>query len=237
MNMSVPVFLNWSSGKDAAMALHNLNESDVYSVERLVTTVSRHHQRVTMHGLRLEVLQRQLDAVGLPFKLVELPENASMQEYEQSMSEMVGEMKQRGISTTAFGDIFLEDLKAYREKEMQKLGIDCVFPLWKRDTRILIDEFVQKGFKALVVCVNGSLLDQSMVGRLVDNDFLNDLPDHIDPCGENGEFHTFCFDGPIFKHPVQFNLGKVVSKEYPNPSADEHHKNEDSVVYWFQDLI
>lgn len=223
------IYFNWSSGKDAALALHFLMQNKNYSVAYLLTAVNAHFQRVSMHGLRIELLQEQIKAIGLPNGMVELPEQPTNTEYEKLMGEKVMQLKKDGFDYAAFGDIFLEDLKKYREQKLEPLQIKALFPLWKKDTTKLIHEFIDLGFKAIVVCVNGDLLDKSFAGRIIDKDFINDLPDGVDPCGENGEFHTFCFDAPYFQNPVDFSIGETILKEYKN--------GDQTFGFWFCDLL
>ncbi len=212
-------FFNWSTGKDSALALYHLRRDAAYSVERLLTSVNAAHDRVSMHGLRREFMLAQADAIGLPLKTIELPEQSDMPLYENKMSEAVSALKADGFSHSAFGDIFLEDLRRYREEKLAALSLKAVFPLWKRDTRGLMREFLELGFKAVVVCVNSDFLDASFAGRLLDESFLADLPAGVDPCGENGEFHTFCFAGPVFRQAIPFRIGERVLREYPAPAA------------------
>ena len=187
-----------------------------------------------MHGLRRELLEAQANAIAIPLQTIELPESPSMEVYNNLMQETVEGLVTDGYTHTAFGDIFLEDLRAYREQQLQPLGIQCVFPLWKKDTKVLLQEFLDLGFKAIVICTKAELLDASFVGRVIDEQFINDLPDTVDPCGENGEFHTFCYDGPIFKYPISFRTCKKTYREYPNPEKDVANK---SMGFWFCDLI
>lgn len=222
-------YFNWSSGKDSALALHYLLQDKNYSVEYLLTSVNAHHDRVSMHGLRRELLQQQVDAIGIPNGTVELPEQPTNAAYETLMRQKTGQLKASGFAYAAFGDIFLEDLKSYREQQLAPMGIKTVFPLWKKDTGQLMQEFIASGFKAITVCVNGAVLDDSFVGRTIDQDFISDLPKGVDICGENGEFHTFCYDGPIFKHPVKFSIGETVLREYKNSEA--------KTGFWFCDLL
>ena len=228
----IKTYFNWSTGKDSAMALHALLQDDRYQVDQLLTSVNAAYDRVTMHGLRRSLMEAQVQALGLPCSTIELPENPDMELYGKLMNEGVEKLKSQGYTTAGFGDIFLEDLRKYREEQLQTLNVDCVFPLWKRDTAALMQEFINSGFKAIVVCINGQLLDESFVGREVDAQFLEDLPSNVDPCGENGEFHTFCYDGPIFKHPVAFEIGEKTYREYPAPK-----EGEAPYGYWFCDLI
>lgn len=222
-------YFNWSSGKDSALALHHLLQNKNYSVEYLLTSINAHHNRVSMHGLRRELLQQQVNAIGIPHGTIEMPEQPTNAQYEAVLGEKMAVLKRRGFEYAAFGDIFLEDLRTYREQQLSTLDIKAVFPLWKKNTKRLMDEFIGSGFKAITVCVNGELLDRSYAGRIIDNDFIKDLPKGVDACGENGEFHTFCFDGPVFKYPVAFSLGETVLREYK--SDQQKHR------FWFCDLL
>jgi uncharacterized protein (TIGR00290 family) len=212
-------FFNWSTGKDSALALYHLQRNADYQVDCLLTSVNAAHDRVSMHGLRREFMLAQADAIGLPLKTIELPEQPDMPLYESKMSEAVSSLKAGGFSHAAFGDIFLEDLRRYREEKLATLGLKAVFPLWQRNTRDLMREFIGLGFKAVVVCVNTDYLDASFAGRLLDESFLADLPPGVDPCGEKGEFHTFCFAGPVFRREIPFALGEKVLREYPAPAG------------------
>lgn len=230
-------YLNWSSGKDACLALFEVQKEGKLEVSKLLTSVNGHHNRVSMHGLRRDLLHKQAEALGLPLKVVNLPEQPSMEDYSKLMGEAVSELKNEGFEDCIFGDIFLEDLRAYREKQLAEVGISCHFPLWKRDTKELLKDFIDQGFKAITVCVNGELLGEEFVACEVDEYFLNKLPSNVDPCGEKGEFHTFCYDGPIFKQPVEFELGEKVFREYKAPKKDEQHDNEKKMGFWFCDLL
>ncbi len=153
------------------------------------------------------------------------------------MRAVIDKLVNNGYKDCAFGDIFLEDLRAYREKQLAQMNITGHFPLWKRDTKELLNEFLGLGFKSIVICAKSELLDSSFVGRVIDQDFINDLPENVDPCGENGEFHTFCYDGPIFNEAVNFTVGEKVFRAYNNPQKDEQHSNEDKIGFWFCDLV
>jgi len=234
-------YFNWSTGKDSALALHYLMQDKDYSVEHLLTSVNAQHNRVSMHGLRRELLELQLNELGLPHSTIELPEQPSMQEYESLMEKEVSGLQQRGFTHAAFGDIFLEDLRKYREQKLAVLQIKSVFPLWKRDTKELLTEFIDLGFKSILVCIKADLLDPAFAGRIIDADFIKDLPSNVDVCGENGEFHTFCFDGPIFKNPVSFEIGEKVYREYQSPKTDTDSCSTQPVKsnsgFWFCDLL
>lgn len=223
--------MNWSSGKDASFALYKLLQDPNYSVNTLFTSINKKYQRVSMHGLSVDLLKAQAKSIGLPLEIIELSEHATMEEYNNLMNGKMDEFLNNGYSHSAFGDIFLEDLKEYRVKMLQQKGLTGVFPLWKKNTKDLLKEFLNLGFKTIVVCINGNKLPKEFCGRIIDLDFIEQLPENIDPCGENGEFHTFCFDGPIFEEPIRFNLGEKVYKSYPNP---QNPKEE--FGFWFQDI-
>lgn len=193
------MYFNWSSGKDASLALYHLQNEGKYQIDHLLTAINSHYDRVSMHGLRRELLEAQTDAIDLRLTTIELPKEPTMDQYNQLMRKAVNQFKTDGYTSCGFGDIFLEDLRKYREEQLKPLGISAHFPLWKKDTKQLISEFISLGFKAIVVCVKAELLDETFVGRDIDVDFIDDLPPNVDPCGENGEFPTFCYEGPIFK--------------------------------------
>ncbi|QNK63379.1 adenine nucleotide alpha hydrolase [Pedobacter sp. PAMC26386] len=232
-------YFNWSTGKDSALALHYLLKDKNYNIEHLLTSVNRQHNRVSMHGLRRELLQEQIKSLNLPYSTIELPEQPSMQEYEGLMEKEVSQLQQQGFTHAAFGDIFLEDLRKYREQQLSALNVKAVFPLWKKDTRQLLTEFIDLGFKSILICVKSDLLDSAFAGRIIDKDFIKDLPPNVDVCGENGEFHTFCFDGPIFKNPIPFEVGEKVYREYKTPKSDSCSTEpvKSNSGFWFCDLL
>lgn len=233
--MKDQAFFNWSGGKDSALALYKAMCSDDYNIQCLLTNINSVHDRVSMHGVRRSLMEAQAASIGLPLVTVELPEQPSMQDYETIMLNKINTLKNAGCSKAIFGDIFLEDLKTYREQKLCEAGIECVFPLWKIDTTTLIKEFINAGFKAITVCVNEQYLDKSFCGRLIDNSFINDLPSNVDVCGENGEFHSFVFSGPIFKQPVQFRKAGIVYKQYKAPKLDDVNTQK-KYGFWFCDL-
>ncbi|MEX2380518.1 MAG: diphthine--ammonia ligase [Vicingaceae bacterium] len=212
-------FLNWSSGKDCAMALHFMQQSGKYDVQKLFTTVGKAEKRVGMHGLREEVLKRQAAAIGLPLEIAYLPKDDSHEAYNQLMRERMTQFRKEGFEYAAYGDILLEDLRVYREKQLSEVGMQAIFPLWQKNTEKLLVDFIEKGFKAIVVAASDKYFDKSVLGKKLNRDFMKNLPQKVDPCGENGEFHTFCYDGPMFKHPVDFKLSEKVVKSYPNPQV------------------
>ena len=208
-----PILFCWSGGKDSAMSLHVLLQQSDIRVTGLLTTVTEGFERVSMHGVRRDLLRRQAESIGLPLQEVRIPPQCVNPIYEARMAAAMQAACERGIRRVAFGDIFLEDLRAYREKNLAKIGMEAVFPIWKRDTRELARSFVELGFKARVVCVDPRVLDRSFAGRELDEAFFQDLPMNADACGENGEFHTFVYDGPIFQKPVKCRTGEVVERD------------------------
>ncbi len=234
-------YFNWSGGKDSALSLYHIKKDDQYDVELLLTSVNAAFDRVSMHGVRNELLAQQAESIGLPLKKIELPEMPSMDEYNNKMQDTIGLLKNDGFTHAVFGDIFLEDLRIYREEQLVKVGIQAHFPIWKRDTKELLKEFLDLGFKTIIVCIKSELLDPSFSGRIIDYNFINEIPSNVDPCGENGEFHTFVFDGPIFEKPIDFIIGEKVYREYKAPQNKEDNcfspdqKNE--MGFWFCDLI
>lgn len=208
-----PILFCWSGGKDSALALHTLRQQSTVRVVGLLTTVTEGFERVSMHGVRRELLQRQAENIGLPLQEVRIPPQCVNPVYEARMEEVMGGAFAQGIRRVAFGDIFLEDLRLYREKNLAKIGMEAIFPIWKRDTRELARTFMDLGFRARAVCVDPRILYRSFAGRDLDESFFRDLPANADPCGENGEFHSFVYDGPIFRKPVRCKTGEVVERD------------------------
>lgn len=208
---------NWSGGKDSALSLYHVLKQGNFDIQNLMTTVNAKFDRISMHGVRRELLYAQGESIGIPIKEIRLPEMPTMSEYDAIMKTVLTDLSNQAITHSIFGDIFLEDLRTYRENKLQEVGLKGHFPLWKRDTTELVHEFIDLGFKTIVVCVKADLLDQEFAGRIIDKEFLKDLPKGVDPCGENGEFHTFVFDGPIFKTPIPYELGEKVFREYKAP--------------------
>lgn len=223
------VVLNWSSGKDAALAFYYLQQSNNYRVKVLLTSVSETYGRVSMHGIKETILDLQAQHMGMPLQKIYLPEQADMAAYNRIMSAAVNKVKADGINAMAFGDIFQEDLRQYREKQLSTSGMQAVFPLWQKDTVSLVQEIEDKGIKAMIVCVNAHNLGKEFLGRYVNRDLLNELPPGIDPCGEHGEFHTLVIDAPYFKGPLPVRKGEIVHRAY---RLDE---NKDARFY-FMDI-
>jgi uncharacterized protein (TIGR00290 family) len=212
MSEREPILFCWSGGKDSAMALYTLLQQGEYRVAALLTTVTEGYERISMHGVRRELLQRQSESVGLPLHEVRIPPECVNPTYEARMEEALRFHYEKGVRKVAFGDIFLEDLRAYREKNLARIGMRAIFPIWKRDTRELIQFFHAQGFRSVAACIDGKILPRQFAGRELDAAFFDALPPGVDPCGENGEFHTFVFDGPIFKSPIRFRTGEVVER-------------------------
>lgn len=207
--MKKPVVFCWSGGKDSALALHELRQSPEFEVVALLTTVTRDFDRISMHGVRRELLLRQAAEIGLPVDEVWITTGASNAEYEEQMGRQLQSYYDRGIRHVAFGDIFLEDLREYREKNLAKLGMSALFPIWKRDTRELVRTFIDSGFRSITCCIDGRHLADSFAGRVIDDEFVRNLPAAVDPCGENGEFHSFTFAGPVFRQTIPVKTGEL----------------------------
>jgi uncharacterized protein (TIGR00290 family) len=225
----------WSGGKDSALALYKVSLEDKIEVVALLTTVNANFRRVSMHGVREELVEEQARAIGLPLIKMYVAEGNNA-EYERNMEAVLLKYKKQGVSMVIFGDIFLEDLRAYRENNLSKVGMKAEFPLWKRDTKELVKEFIALDFKTITCCVNDHYLQEKNVGVLIDSDFVKELPSEVDPCGENGEFHSFCYDGPLFHYPVRFSKGEKLYK----PLEIKRSDNIDPPAnkgFWFCELL
>ena len=213
MSAPEPILFCWSGGKDSAMALYILSQQADVRVAALLTTVTEGYERISMHGVRRELLERQAESMGLPLHEVRIPPECVNPVYEARMEEALREHYRTGVRGVAFGDIFLEDLRAYREKNLARIGMTALFPIWKRDTRELIRFFHAQRFRSIAVCIDSKVLDRSFAGRELDKSFFSDLPPGVDPCGENGEFHTFVFDAPIFRWPIPVRTAEIVHRD------------------------
>lgn len=211
MNKKEKCIFCWSGGKDSALALYKVLQEDKFEVVALLTTLNENFKRSSMHGVREILVDQQAASIGLPLIKMYVKEGTN-EEYEKNMEAMLLRYKKKGVTKVIFGDIFLDDLREYREKNLAKVGLIAEFPLWKRDTKELINEFMQLDFKTITCCVNDAYLESDRVGVEINEKFIKMLPDNVDPCGENGEFHTFCYEGPIFKMPLKFKIGKKVYK-------------------------
>jgi uncharacterized protein (TIGR00290 family) len=205
--------LSWSGGKDSALALHELRQRPGPPPRALITTVTADYGRISMHGVRRELLSCQARSVGLPLVEVEIPAGCPNDVYEQRMGQAMAQAPLAGAETIAFGDLFLDDIRAYREQRLGRVGKEAVFPLWGRDTTALACEFIAACFEAVLVCIDPRRLDPSFAGRRFDTELLADLPPDVDPCGENGEFHTFVHAGPIFSAPIACQVGETVQRD------------------------
>jgi len=211
----------------------------------LLTTCNEHFQRVSMHGVRLELLDKQANAIGLPLQKMFVSQRSSNEEYLQRLTERLLAYKAQGVTSFAFGDIFLEDLKRWREDNLAKLGLRGLFPLWKCDSGELIREFISLGFGSVICCVNDAYLDERSLGRVIDSEFVNGLPANVDPCGENGEFHSFAFAGPIFKQPLRLSVGERIyrplEETHPGsnatPTVCPPAGTRATKGFWFCDLL
>lgn len=226
MTTPEPILFCWSGGKDSAMALHMLLHQKQFQIVALLTTVTEGRvpgfvlanpgsteDRIAMHGVRRELLRRQAASLDLQLHAVSIPQQCVNPIYEARMEQALRLFYEQGVRKVAFGDIFLEDLRTYREKNLARIGMTALFPIWKRDTRELIRSFHDHHFRAIAACVDSKVLDPSFAGRELDESFFRDLPSNADPCGENGEFHTFVFDGPIFQSSIPVRTGVVVNRD------------------------
>jgi len=236
--MPEKALMSWSGGKDSALALHHALRTPNLDVTHLLTSVNAHYERVSMHGVRLALLEAQAERIGLPLTQLRLPEMPSMADYDQALLATLTGLHQQGVRRAIYGDIFLEDLRAYREQQLARVPLRGEFPLWQRDSLALLEEFWALGFQAIIVCVNDRYLDASFCGRLLDRDFVRDLPPGIDPCGENGEYHSFVFDAPYFSRPIPVVRGEVVRRTYQSPTGGEGEADDPFAAgFWFCDLL
>jgi len=220
--MKEKILFTWSGGKDSAMALHELRKKAGNEIAALLTTITEDYDRVSMHGVRRELLEAQAASLGLPLEKVLISRRSSNKDYESRMRTVLERYKAEGVSSVAFGDIFLEELRTYREDNLAKIGMKGIFPLWKRRTSDLARNFIHAGFRAVITCIDSEVLDKRFAGREFDEAFLSELPSGIDPCGENGEFHSFVHDGPLFENRIRHTRGEVVLRDQR---------------FWYLDLI
>lgn len=222
-----PIVMSWSGGKDASFALHKILQEDKYEVKYLLTNIYEPNKRVSMHGVPEELIIAQAKSIGIPLKIMYIKES-SHEEYNIKMKKMLLAFKTEGINKVAFGDIFLEDLKQYREEKLAEVSMQGVFPLWKRDTNELALEFISKGFKSHICSIDASKIPNHLVGTDFSKNFLNEIPKEVDPCGENGEFHSYCYQGPVFNKRVLFRINGAIKQEY-------EYNNKVS-IYLFSDI-
>ena len=224
---------NWSGGKDSVLAFNILQQSNEYNIVSLLTTVNSETKRSSMHGIPVALLQEQASSIGIPLYLMEYAPGEEMKGYESCMLKAVEHFKKQEVNHFAFGDIFLHDVRSYREQKLNPLGIEVVEPLWGKKTAEVMQDFLQSGFKTIVVCTMTDLLNETFIGRLINKSFTENLPPGVDIMGENGEYHSFCFDGPIFKYPIPYQLGKpfIFSHTFNMEDGTEKTYN-----YWCADL-
>lgn len=210
------VWIAWSGGKDSALALHALMHNANWAgfeVHALLSTITEEFGRISMHGVRVELVRAQSESIGIPLVEVAIPAKCTNEQYEEAMRTILAKAAGNGIVGVAFGDIYLADVREYRERQMAQVGMEPIFPLWGEKPSEIAVKFISLGFKAIIVCVDLEKLDIAFCGREFDESFLSSLPSSIDPCGENGEFHTFVYDGPIFKEPIAVKRGEVVIRD------------------------
>jgi uncharacterized protein (TIGR00290 family) len=206
-------WLAWSTGKDSAWALHTVRKTREVNVVALLTTINKDYARVAMHAVRERLLELQTASVDLPLVKVPIPVRCRNEDYEHTMTSAMERARAEGVFHIVFGDLFLEDIRAYREKNLAACGMKAVFPLWRKDTRLLANEMIADGLSAYITCVDPSKLDRTFAGRLFDAKLLRELPREVDPCGENGEFHSFACAGPMFRRPIPVRVGEIVERD------------------------
>lgn len=211
--MKEKVIFSWSSGKDSALALHELKETGRYDIAALLTTVTKDYDRVSMHGVRTALLEAQAASLGIRLEKALMSKGASIEENESKIGEIMKRYFAEGVSLSGAGDIWLEDVRKYKDDNLARIGMKGLYPLWKRDSGQLARKFISLGFRAVITCLDSTLLDKEFIGREFDESFLADLPAGVDPCGENGEFHSFVYDGPDFASKVQFERGEIVLRD------------------------
>ena len=225
---------NWSGGKDSALALYKALNSDEYEIVSLLTTVNKESGRSSMHGIPSHLLKKQAASIGIPIYIIEMLPNGEISSYDDVMSRSVQHFKSLGVEHFIFGDIFLHDVKSYREKKLNPEGINVVEPLWDKTTEEVMSDFLSSGLKTIIVTTTADILDNSYIGKVIDEDFIKNIPVGVDLCGENGEYHTFCYDGPIFREPIDFKLGEPLSKTFPINLDDGSTQD---FTYWFANLL
>lgn len=231
--MKEKAVFNWSGGKDSALALYKILQEGRYKVVALLTTVNRVSRRSSMHGIPVSLLEKQAQSIGIPLYVVDLTPKGNMDDYQSAMEGAVKYFKAQGVSHFVFGDIFLHDVRSYREKQLLPYGVEIVEPLWGRTSGEIMEEFLGSGLRTVVVTVTDGMLDKRFVGRTIDRDFVRDLPPGIDVCGENGEYHTFCYAGGMFSSEIPFSLGEIFRAAYPIKLEDGTVKE---YSYWLADL-
>lgn len=237
MNAKPKAIFSWSGGKDSAYCLNKVLSENLFDIKYLLTSINYNFKRISMHGVRGELLNAQAESIGIPLLKVWVKEGTNA-EYEKQMESILLKAKADGIEYVIFGDIFLEDLRIYRENNLAKVGMKGIFPLWKMNTTYLINDFLIKKFKTITCCVNDGYLNEDWVGRKINKSFIEQLPVIVDPCGENGEYHTFCYDGPLFKKKILFSVGEKLYKPLEIKTTDDDVCTSNTVTkgFWFIDL-
>ena len=238
MDKKICIF-NWSGGKDSTLALHYVLQDPSIEISYLVTTVTEKYNRISMHGVREALLISQAESIGIPLYQIRLGEMPDMETYDTTMEFHLKKFKGEGITHSIFGDIFLEDLRAYRENKLNEVGLKAIFPLWNKNTKDLIQEFLGLTYKTIIVCTQSNL--QNYCGEVITSALIDKLPTSIDPCGENGEYHTFVFEGPVFHHKINFTIGEKVFRTFPAPVKNDNTKDicmnkPTTSGFWYTDL-
>lgn len=232
-NSKIPVSLSWSGGKDSAFSLWKLLNDNRFEVCRLHTTLGEETRRVGLHGIHEDLIVLQAESLGLPLDRIYYPASGDNQAYEQAIKKYLDALEREGIRHIAFGDIFLEDLRKYREDKLAERGFHAIFPLWKMDTKVLANDFIKADFKTKICAADADLISKEKVGKDFSLEFLDSLTEKVDPCGENGEFHTFCYAGPVFRSSLEITVDNILSKSYDLPLANGSAKKK---IYWFADI-
>ena len=222
MSKKEDIVMSWSGGKDSSFALFQLLNQGKYNIKYLLTNIYKPNGRVSMHGVPESLIEQQAKSIGIPLIILYIEEKTH-DEYDIKMKEMLLQFKEEGITKVAFGDIFLEDLKEYRENKLAEVNMEALFPLWIENTYELAFKFINLKFKTHICSIDTSKVPKDLIGVDYSEDFLNKIPKDVDPCGENGEFHSFCYDGPIYTKPILFQKNGIVEKTYQHDNKDYHY--------------
>lgn len=233
MNHRKKAVFNWSGGKDSALALYKVLQEEQYEIVALLTTVNQESKRSTMHNIPITLLNKQAQSIGLPLYVVDLTPKGNMEDYAQAMSKAVEHFKEMGVNHFVFGDIFLHDVRSYREKQLRPYAIEVVEPLWDKTSEQVMEEFLESGLQTVIVTTTEGVLSETLIGRVIDRELIESLPETVDVCGENGEYHTFCYAGGMFSTPIEFSLGEPIRQRFPIKHEDNTIKE---YTYWFANL-
>ena len=234
MNKKKAIF-SWSGGKDSTLCLHTVLQQKEYEVCYLLSSINGNNNRVSLHGIHQSLIEAQAESIGVPLKIIYVFEGNNS-EYEQKMEEMLLQLKTDGIDTVIFGDIFLEDLRKYREDNLAKLNMNAVFPLWKKNTSHLVQRFIALGYKTITCCVNDAYLTKEYVGKIIDRKFIREIPKDVDPCGENGEYHTFCFEGELFKKAINIEIKEIIYKDLDVKYQVPDKNQKTTKGFWYSEI-